>query len=232
MVLLNVKMDLMRVIRIAASRSSYSTMIKDVAANKVNSHVPMVIVSPRKAYVMVLLNAKMDLMKETSAVSEVSRATTTKSAVAIQKLRPPAPMANALRTAESATVKRNALINLMKVTRDVASRSSDSTMMPDVVAKAINSNVPTRCASRRLNFAMVLPNVKMDLMRVKLSAASKNIASIILMSVAATLKLSIHALMATVSLTLDTVMVKPNVLINLTSNMLQPRSLLRLPTPL
>lgn len=119
----------------------------------------------------------------------------------------------------------------MKVTRDVASRNSDSTMMLDVVAKAINSNVPTRCASRRLNFAMVLPNVKMDLMRVKLSAVSENIASITLMSVAATLKLNIHALMATVSLTQVTVMVKPNVLINLMSNMLQPRSLLRLPIP-
>jgi hypothetical protein len=125
--------------------------------------------------------------------------------------------------------KHNVPMDLMKVTRNVASRNTRSMMMLDVAVVRTNSNVPTRNALANLKCAMVLPNVQMDLMKVELSAALTSISSTTLRSVAATQILNLHALMATVSLTQDSVMVKLNVAINLMNNTPQPRSISRLP---
>jgi hypothetical protein len=87
MVPLNAKMDLMKVTKIVASKSSHSTTTKNVAAKNMNGNVTLEIVFLRPTSVMVLPNAKMSLMKETrSAASRTSNSTMSIDVDVIQRL--------------------------------------------------------------------------------------------------------------------------------------------------
>jgi hypothetical protein len=76
---------LMKVMRNAASRSTNSIMTKNAAAKNLNGNVVQVTVFQRKASVMELPNAQMDLMKVIRTVaSKASTSMTTKSVAATQ----------------------------------------------------------------------------------------------------------------------------------------------------
>lgn len=121
----NVKMVLMMEMTNVASRNSHSTMTEDVVAAKINGSVRVVIVFPSKDSVTVLTNAEITLMKETVNVAlRSSKLTPTRPVVAIQRLKLLVIMASVLSNLKSVTVKLNALINLMKEIRNVASEVS------------------------------------------------------------------------------------------------------------
>jgi hypothetical protein len=75
----------MKEMRNAASRSTNSIMTKNAAAKNLNGNVVQVTVFQRKASVMELPNAQMDLMKVIRTVaSKASTSMTTKSVAATQ----------------------------------------------------------------------------------------------------------------------------------------------------
>jgi BRCT domain type II-containing protein len=133
----NVVMDLMKVTRNVASRNTPSMTIRDVAATqKPSGLVPTVTVSPMLDTVTVKLSAKIDLMKvKTSAASRNTLTTTSKFVAATQTLNSPVIMVNVSQKLADVMVKPNAKMDLMKVTKNVASTSSPSMMMLDVVVK-------------------------------------------------------------------------------------------------
>jgi hypothetical protein len=83
----NALTSLMKVMRNAASRSTNSIMTKNAAAKNLNGNVVQVTVFQRKASVMELPNAQMDLMKVIRTVaSKASTSMTTKSVAATQRM--------------------------------------------------------------------------------------------------------------------------------------------------
>jgi hypothetical protein len=134
----NVVMDLMKVTRNVASRNTPSMTIRDVAATqKPSGLVPTVTVSPMLDTVTVKnFSAKIDLMKvNTIAASRNTLTTTSKFVAATQTLNSPVIMVNVSQKLADVMVKPNAKMDLMKVTKNVASTSSPSMMMLDVVVK-------------------------------------------------------------------------------------------------
>jgi hypothetical protein len=124
----------------------------------------------------------MDLMKVTSNVASRDSISTTTKNVAAKNLNGNVPMANASRKLPNVTVKPNVLMDLMKVTNNVASTNIHSTTSKDVDAQHPTGPVPMDLASQWVTTAMDQSNAKMALMSqwVKMerpSAASRNIHS-------------------------------------------------------
>jgi hypothetical protein len=93
MVLMN-QWDLMEY-QHAASRNIHSTTIKNVVVKLTNGNVLMVTVSTRLLGAMVLLNAKMHLMKMNLAASMDTSSTIPSNVDVIQRLNGPVTMVNA-----------------------------------------------------------------------------------------------------------------------------------------
>jgi len=81
--------------------------------------------------------------------------------------------------------KHNVPMDLMKVTRNAASRNTLSITTKSVAANKINSNVVTVTASTRVIFVTVKPSAQMVLTKVMLIAALENSHSITTKNVAA-----------------------------------------------
>jgi len=102
-------------------------------------------------------------------------------------------------------------MDLMKVTRNVASRNTPSMTIRNVAATQKPSGlVPTVTVSPMLDTVTVKLSAKIDLMKVKTSAASKNTLTTTCKFVAATQTLNSPVIMVNVSQKLADVMVKPN----------------------
>jgi hypothetical protein len=197
----NVVMDLMKVTRNVASRNTPSMTIRDVAATqKPSGLVPTVTVSPMLDTVTVKnFSAKIDLMKvNTIAASRNTLTTTSKFVAATQTLNSPVTMVNVSQKLADVMVKPNAKMDLMKVTNNVASTSSPSMMMLDVVVKRTNSNVPIRNVSAKPISVMVKLNAPMVLMNLTTTVALRTTNSTTTRNVAANQDLNTLALMATV----------------------------------
>lgn len=116
----------------------------------------------------------------------------------------------------SVTEKHNVLINLTRETMLAVSRSSSSTTIKDVDVLTLKSPAAMVTVSLQRILVMVKPNAKMVLMKVIRNAASRTSKPTPARDAAATQKPNGLVPMVTVSPTKATVMVKPNVEINLT----------------
>jgi hypothetical protein len=109
-------------------------MIKNVDVSTLNSLVAMANASNATNFVMVPLNAKMDLMKVTKiVVSKSSHSTTTKN-VAANKVNSNARTVIVSKRSNTVMVLLNAQMDLMKVTNFVASEVSRTTSTNNVDA--------------------------------------------------------------------------------------------------
>jgi hypothetical protein len=124
----------MKVTTSAASKSSGSTMINVAAAEKTNGNAPTLsTVSKTVNTVMVKSNVPMDLMRVIlTAASKTSDSTTTKNAAA-KNPNGNVPTVSASLRQTVVMVKPNVLMSLMKVTKTVASRTTNTTTLEDVV---------------------------------------------------------------------------------------------------
>ena len=123
-------------------------MIKNAAVKRVNSNVPMVIVSLRQVSVMVNLNALINLTKEMLfAVSRSSHSTTIKDA-AVKRVSGNVLTVIVLLLVKNVTARANVLMDLMKATRTVVSRHLITTTLKFVVVtQLVNWLVITANAS-------------------------------------------------------------------------------------
>jgi hypothetical protein len=216
MVLPNAQMSLMKETRSAASRTSNSTMSIDVdVIHRLNGPARMVTVLTTPCSVTEKPNALINLMKVMLiAASENSLSTTTRDAAA-RDLSSNVPTETVSSLKIDVMVNHNVLINLMKVTNNVASRTSDSTTSPNVAAtQLVNSLVPTDNVSVTINNVTVNHNAQMVLMKVIRSAASETFHSTTTKNVAAK-NTNGNVLTVNASTRTVTVMVMPNVLTNL-----------------
>jgi hypothetical protein len=169
-------MDLMkRSTSSAASKIFHSTMTKNAAAKPANGNVNLVTVSPLLTDVMAKLNAQMDLMKVMTHAASKNTPSTTIKDVDVRNPNGPVPTETASTSKNTVMVKPNVLMDLMKVTKPVASRSSHSMTKRNVAAtQNPNSPAPTVNASQKAISVTEKPNVPMDLMKVTNSVASRN----------------------------------------------------------
>jgi uncharacterized membrane protein len=182
----------MKVTRAVASENSLSTTIRNVAARKINGNVTMVIVSLRRAYVMVNPNATMALMKvKKNAASKVSDTTTKKSVAATLILNGPVPVVSASLSSTTVMASINVTINLMRSWRAAALESSRTTTPRSVAATLIlNGPVLMVIVSPSKESVTVKLNAVTNQMITKKSAVSWATTSTTVKSVAATLKLN------------------------------------------
>jgi hypothetical protein len=116
-------------------------------------------------------------------------------------------------------VKLNAKMVLMKVTRNVASRNSSSTMTKNVAVRNLNGNVVQVTVCLRKVTVMVKLNAQTNLMKVTRTVASEVSTSTTTRSVAVIQRINSNVLMVTVSPQRMFVMVKSNVLTDLMKEM-------------
>jgi hypothetical protein len=218
----NALIFLMKVTRDVASTATSSMTTRDVdVIQRLNGLVLMENVSVTINNVMVKSNASMDLMKVTRAVaSRNTLSMTTRNVAATQKLNGAVLTETVFLSTVDVMVKPNAPMNLMKVTNNVASTDTHSTIMRYAVAiQRANGPVEMEIVSSRLLVVMVKPNVVINLMKVTRSAASENTISMEPSNVAATQTLNGPVPTVNASLRINFVMVKPNVLMDLMTEM-------------
>lgn len=207
---LNALINLMKVTRDVASRNSHSITPESAdVIQSLNGLAVMDSVLLKTDTVMAKLNAQMDLMKVKMIVaSRASNSTTPKSVAVTLRLNGLAPTANVSVTITTVMVNINVQISLMKTWNNAASISSNNMITKSVAAtQTVSGLVLMALVFLSKMFAMEKLNAEISLMKRKLTAASKTFHSITVKSVAATLKLKLHVLMANVSRMIKSVMV-------------------------
>jgi hypothetical protein len=159
---------------------------------------------------MVKPNALTSPMKTPSSVAiKDSPTMTTRSADVSKSLNSLVPLDTVFLTLASVMVKNNVLMDLMMVTRNVASKVTTSTTSRDVVAtQKLSSPAPTENALKTVNTVMEKLNAPMDLMIAPNNAASEDTASTTLRFAVAIQRVSGDVLTVTASKKTIFVMVK------------------------
>jgi hypothetical protein len=218
---LSVMITLMKVKINAVSKDSICTTQRTADVVRPNLPVNQVInVSPYLSNAMALSTVPMDLMKvppiTVTVVSKTSSSTTQRSVAATQLHNGPVLMEDVLLNLNTVTANLSAMITLMKIERSAAGMVTNSIIIRNVAATQILIGLArTVAASKKVLSVMVMLNAEISPMKVTINAASKVSHGTTRRHVAVTQRVSGHALMATVSLTLSTAMVNHNAEISL-----------------
>jgi hypothetical protein len=173
--------------------------------------VTTVIVSPREISATEKLNARTHLMKVTLDVASRSSLSTTTKNVVVSRTNGNVNLVIVSPVKVDVMEKPNVMMAPMREINHAASKNTPSTTTKNVVASRVNGPVLTVTVSISKEFVTENPNVKMVLMKVTTSAASRPTVTIPPRFAAATQTLSGPAVTVTVSKTVNTVMVKFNV---------------------